>query len=186
MPSMVPSCYDCINVSNRSWSIQQQKDHSNWTRRLSLPQRIHSLGGHLLYYDPCNTLAMVTQMRSRSGRSPWFLAYDPYIDAVILSIRGTKSLRDVMTSINNRSLFPSFTIRNGSYSEYLSWLSFTGPRPQWLLHNRIEHFKSSSCTARSRGFISQLQANHSDPSIRLRRSFHAFLLSSRLPITHDS
>ena len=117
MPSMVPSCCDCINVSNRSWSIQQQKDHSNWTRRLSLPQRIHSLGGHLLYYDPCNTLAMVTQMRSRSGRSPWFLAYDPYIDAVILSIRGTKSLRDVMTSINNRSLFPSFTIRNGSYSE---------------------------------------------------------------------
>ena len=116
MPSMVPSCCDCINVSNRSWSIQQHKDHSNWTRRLSLPQRIHSLGGHLLYYDPCNTLAMVTQMRSRSGRSPWFLAYDPYIDAVILSIRGTKSLRDVMTSINNRSLFPSFTIRTGSYS----------------------------------------------------------------------
>ena len=44
-------------ASERSWSIQSQKNHIRRTRHSSLPQRIHSLGGHFLYYDQHNQFA---------------------------------------------------------------------------------------------------------------------------------
>ena len=90
-------------ASDRSWSIQSQKNHIHQSHHSSLRQRVHSLGGHLLHYDSRNQLERIGLLITRVHRSPWFLAYDPYIDAVILSIRGTKSICDVTTSLHNRS-----------------------------------------------------------------------------------
>lgn len=33
------------------------------------------------------------------GRTPWFIAYDAEYDSVVISIRGTWSLKDVVTDI---------------------------------------------------------------------------------------
>ena len=35
-------------------------------------------------------------------KSPWFVVFDPYLDAVVICIRGTKSMKDTVTSMRRR------------------------------------------------------------------------------------
>ena len=35
----------------------------------------------------------------RIGRTPWFIAYDTKYDSIVISIRGTWSIQDVVTDI---------------------------------------------------------------------------------------
>lgn len=38
-------------------------------------------------------------MDCRIGRTPWFIAYDTKYDSIVISIRGTWSIKDVVTDI---------------------------------------------------------------------------------------
>lgn len=46
------------------------------------------------------------------GRTPWFIAYDETYDAVVISIRGTWSLKDCITDLLvGTTPYPSSLIR---------------------------------------------------------------------------
>lgn len=68
------------------WRFQVSTLH-NPSRHHSLQSRIQSLGGVLLYAD----------MKNKVCQAPWFIAYDIYADAIVISIRGSKTAKDVAT-----------------------------------------------------------------------------------------
>ncbi len=42
---------------------------------------------------------MTRRMTRSVGRTPWFIAYDSKYDSVVISVRGTWSMKDVVTDI---------------------------------------------------------------------------------------
>ena len=44
-------------------------------------------------------IAIIMTSSSSIGRTPWFIAYDAKYDCVVVSIRGTWSVKDVVTDI---------------------------------------------------------------------------------------
>lgn len=68
--------------------------------QISLQSLIHEIGGDLIYCTDLNLFPSLSLSSSLSvGRTPWFIAYDDAYDAVVISIRGTWSLTDVVTDI---------------------------------------------------------------------------------------
>ena len=49
-------------------------------------------------------------------KSPWFVVFDPFLDAVIICIRGTKSMKDTTTSMRRRITVIDLIIRFGPRS----------------------------------------------------------------------
>ena len=52
-------------------------------------------------------IAIIMTSSSSIGRTPWFIAYDSKYDCVVVSIRGTWSVKDVVTDILAGSEIPS-------------------------------------------------------------------------------
>ena len=48
---------------------------------------------------PTSTRSTLSSISCSVGRTPWFIAYDAAHDSVVISIRGTWSLTDVVTDI---------------------------------------------------------------------------------------
>lgn len=69
--------------------------------QISLQSLIHEIGGALIYCTDLNLFLFLFDLSDfrRVGRTPWFIAYDATYNAVVISIRGTWSLTDVVTDI---------------------------------------------------------------------------------------
>ena len=52
----------------------------------------------------------------RIGRTPWFIAYDNTFDSVVISIRGTWSVKDVVTDILLGRVFDDGLMNRNSIS----------------------------------------------------------------------
>ena len=96
MRAMDASCLTLQLSILCSWHFQTSTLH-NPSRHYDLQSRIQSFGGVLLYADTKNKYASLIRCDDKVCQSPWFIAYDIYSDAIVLSIRGSKTAKDVAT-----------------------------------------------------------------------------------------
>ena len=67
--------------------------------QITLQSVVHEIGGHLIYCSDANMCVLVIALICSIGKTPWFIAYDEKYDSVVISIRGTWSLTDVVTDL---------------------------------------------------------------------------------------
>lgn len=67
--------------------------------QITLQSVIHEIGGELIYCSDANMFVYFFSLMNSIGKTPWFIAYDEKYDSVVVSIRGTWSLTDVVTDL---------------------------------------------------------------------------------------
>ena len=68
---------------------------------------IEECKGELIYYSLDDKFDCNLTFNRSLDATPWLLAYDYYTDAVVLCVRGTKTLANVLTDMLSRMEFES-------------------------------------------------------------------------------
>ena len=66
---------------------------------MTLKSIVREIGGHLIYCSDANMLVFIANLMYSIGRTPWFMAYDEKYDTIVVSIRGTWSIKDCITDL---------------------------------------------------------------------------------------
>ena len=81
------NAHSLMQQINRNLRETRMKDYNQL--KITLQSLVQEIGGSLIYCTDANII----------GRTPWFIAYDNTFDSVVISIRGTWSVKDVVTDI---------------------------------------------------------------------------------------
>ena len=81
-----------------------------------LQDRVRSIGGTLIYCNHRNGYTNNIIFYNRISYSPWYVAHDPWMKAIIVCIRGSKSFADIATDYLSGNMYYSYFNRYERFS----------------------------------------------------------------------